>query len=215
MIISPGRGYVFVHVPKTGGTALSLALEARAKKDDILIGDTPKALKRRKRLKGAVTRGRLWKHSTLADIEGLLPPGQLETLFAFTLVRNPWDRLVSYYHWLRAQNFDHSAVKLAKAVEFEAFVLDPVMAASLSAAPAASYMRLASGQVHCDAYIRLEHFASDAQPLFDLLGFDLTLERHNTSKRERDFRGYYTAPARDAVARICAQDILQFGYSFD
>ena len=80
MIISPGRGYVFVHIPKTGGTALSLALEARAKKDDILIGDTPKAQRRRKRLKGAVTRGRLWKHSTLADIDGLLPAGQLETL---------------------------------------------------------------------------------------------------------------------------------------
>jgi hypothetical protein len=39
MIISPGRGYVFVHIPKTGGTSLALALEARAMKDDILIGD--------------------------------------------------------------------------------------------------------------------------------------------------------------------------------
>ena len=44
MIISPGRGYVFVHAPKTGGTAMALALEARAMADDILIGDTPKAL---------------------------------------------------------------------------------------------------------------------------------------------------------------------------
>ena len=51
MIISPGRRYIFVHVPKTGGTALSLALEARAMKDDILIGDTPKARRRRGRLK--------------------------------------------------------------------------------------------------------------------------------------------------------------------
>ena len=51
MIISRGRRYVFVHIPKTGGTALSLALEARAMKDDILIGDTPKARTRRARLK--------------------------------------------------------------------------------------------------------------------------------------------------------------------
>jgi hypothetical protein len=43
MIISRGRRYIFVHIPKTGGTALSLALEARAMKDDIIIGDTPKA----------------------------------------------------------------------------------------------------------------------------------------------------------------------------
>ena len=51
MIISHGRQYIFVHIPKTGGTSLALALEARAMKDDILIGDTPKAKKRRQRLK--------------------------------------------------------------------------------------------------------------------------------------------------------------------
>ena len=43
MIISRGRGYIFVHIPKTGGTSMAAALEARAMKDDILIGDTEKA----------------------------------------------------------------------------------------------------------------------------------------------------------------------------
>jgi hypothetical protein len=75
VIVSPGRGYVFVHIPKTGGTSMALALEARAMKDDILIGDTPKARRRKGRLKGASTAGRLWKHSRLSDIAGLLPGG--------------------------------------------------------------------------------------------------------------------------------------------
>lgn len=40
----PARAAVHLaHIPKTGGTALSLALEDRAMKDDILIGDTPRA----------------------------------------------------------------------------------------------------------------------------------------------------------------------------
>ena len=72
MMGSRGRGYVCVHIPKTGGTALALALEARAMADDLLVGDTRKALRRRKSLKGIKTRGRLWKHSTLSEAEGLI-----------------------------------------------------------------------------------------------------------------------------------------------
>ena len=59
MIISPGRRYIFVHIPKTGGTAMATALEARAHRDDILIGDTPKAQKRRGRVAKLSARGRL------------------------------------------------------------------------------------------------------------------------------------------------------------
>lgn len=72
MIISHGRRYIFVHAPKTGGTSLTLALEARAKADDILVGDTPKAKNRRNRLSDLTPAGRLWKHSTLRDIDGIV-----------------------------------------------------------------------------------------------------------------------------------------------
>lgn len=55
MIVSRGRRYVFDHIPKTGGTSLTHALEERAMKDDILFGDTPKALKRRNRAKALLS----------------------------------------------------------------------------------------------------------------------------------------------------------------
>ena len=57
--------------------------------DDILIGDTPKAVKRRGRIKGLETAGRLWKHSTLADIEGMVTREEMDDFLIFTLVRNP------------------------------------------------------------------------------------------------------------------------------
>ena len=102
---------------------MALALEARAMKDDVMLGDTPKAVQRRRRLKDVQTRGRLWKHATLADLDGLVTPQMLSDLFVFTMVRNPWDRVVSYYHWLRDQGFDHPAVLLAQNLSFEDFVL--------------------------------------------------------------------------------------------
>ncbi|WP_299732400.1 sulfotransferase family 2 domain-containing protein [uncultured Tateyamaria sp.] len=213
MILSPGRNYVFIHAPKTGGTAMALALEGRAMKDDIMLGDTPKALKRRHRVKDAQTQGRLWKHSTLADIDGLVP--SLDGFFAFTLVRNPWDRMVSYYHWLRDQRFDHPAVQLAAQMDFTDFACAPQTRATMRAAPAQHYMTDARGVERCDLYIRLEDFETDAAPLWDHLGFSLDLPRTNVSERGEDYRTYYTDAARAAVAEACAVDIERFGYGFD
>ena len=214
MIISRGRKYIFVHIPKTGGTSMALALEDRAMKDDIMLGDTPKARKRRHRAKDAASRGRLWKHSTLADIDGLVTLDELPDLFCFTMVRNPWDRVVSYYHWLRGQGFDHPAVDLAKSAPFDRFLTDMGTQAALRSWPAAAYMRDAKGVERCSAYIRLEHFAPDTAPLAAHLGFALSLPVTNQSERQSDYQSYYTAQTRNIIAECCAEDIARFGYSF-
>ncbi|TNF23277.1 MAG: Type II secretory pathway, pullulanase PulA [Rhodobacteraceae bacterium] len=214
MIISPGRRYIFVHIPKTGGTAMALALEERAMADDILIGDTPKARRRRHRLKGLKTRGRLWKHSRISDIDGLVSAADLDDFLIFTLVRNPWDRMVSYYHWLREQDFDHAAVGLARSLPFGAFVRHPLTHASLSRNPSGRYVTDAQGCERQALFLRLEHLAEDIAPLEAHLGFALAPGHANRSQRAADYRGYYDAQSAAAVARTCAADIARFGYAF-
>ena len=209
MIISRKRSYVFVHIPKTGGTSMALALEQRAAADDILIGDTPKAQRRRKRQQSLDAPGRLWKHSTLRDAAGLYG----DDAFVFTLVRNPWDRLVSYYHWLREQDFDHPAVRVAKVTTFAAFLKDPSVQDALRHAGYAGYVTDASGQERCDLFARLEH-PEDLEPLWQHLGFQLSIPHANRSGRDRDrgWRADYDAETFEIVREIAAPDIARFGY---
>ncbi len=214
MIISPGRRYIFVHIPKTGGTSLAQALEARAKKDDILIGDTEKARRRQRRVQGLQAAGRLWKHSTLADIDGVVSGEDIAEWFCFTLVRNPWDRMVSYYHWLQNQSFDHPAVGLAKSMNFSEFLHAPHVKDAFASNHAATYMTTSRGEHCADLYIRLEHFEQDVEPLWSHLGFRLEMPHLNRSDRESDYRSLYSAADAEQLAALCAKDIARFGYTF-
>lgn len=215
MIVSRGRGYVFVHIPKTGGTALTLALEARAKKDDILIGDTPKARARRRQVQRLKAAGRLWKHSTLADIDGVISSEELARFFVFTVVRNPWDRLVSLYHWLRMQSFAHPSVGLAKTQSFSGFLNAPHIQSALRQWPYGAYLRDRAGVDRARLYARLERLADDLAPLEAHLGFAVAPGRANASDRAADWRPYYSDADADLIAQLCAEDILRFGYCFD
>ncbi len=206
MIISTGRNYIFAHIPKTGGTALATALEARAMKDDILIGDTPKAIKRKGKLAGLNAAGRVWKHSTVGDMAGAV---DTRGMFVFTLVRNPWDRLVSYYTWLQDQTFDHPAVGLAKTVDFSGFINTPALQRAVRLSPYKSYV---NDGAH---FFRLEHLEADLAPLWDHLGFELTIPMVNRSMRNRDWRPYYTADDAALVGALCKEDIARSGYRFD
>ena len=102
-------------------------------RDDILIGDTPKAKA------SQVTAERLARcgaasgsTARVPDMAGVVDPAGM---FVFTLVRNPWDRMVSYYTWLQSQSFHHPAVKLAKAQDFSGFLNDPHTQISAAAQP--------------------------------------------------------------------------------
>jgi hypothetical protein len=157
----------------------------------------------------------VWKHSTLADVVGLVTVQEIEEFQTVTMVRNPWDRVVSYYHWLRGQSFAHPAVGLAKAHDFSGFLNHPQTVASLRMWPYGTYVRLPSGAEKTSLFIRLENFVEDSGELTALLGFRLELPKANESERARDWRGYFSDADAALVADISAEDIERFGYRFE
>ncbi|UXU75833.1 MULTISPECIES: sulfotransferase family 2 domain-containing protein [unclassified Paracoccus (in: a-proteobacteria)] len=215
MIVSHRHRYIFVHIPKTGGTSLTLALEARVGRDDIILSDTPKGRNRRRRLRDAPARGRLWKHSTLADIEGLVDPAIFGDYLLFTLVRNPWARAVSYYRWLREQRFDHPQVRLAQRLGFGDFLRDQRTQAAL-AVPARHYLTASAGEC-AGHYLRLEHLDDDLPAIEAQLGFGLRPLPHanRSAPASGDWRGLYDKATAALVAHTAAEDIGRFGYRFD
>lgn len=214
MILSHGRKYIFVHIPKTGGTSLALALEGKAMKDDVMLGDTPKAKQRRKRVKDVQASGRLWKHSKLVDLYGLVDQAQMEDYFVFTLVRNPWDRMVSYYHWLQGQSFDHPHVALAKGLAFSPFLNDPMTQVVMSADGAARYVSDRDGVDCCDLYLRLEHLTQDVRLLEEAIGMRLGMVPHENRSERWAYQTYYSDADAALVGRLFADDIARFDYAF-
>ena len=181
-------------------------------KDDILIGDTPKAKQRKGRLKDLKPAGRLWKHSTLRDIDGVVDPS---SYFVMTIVRNPWDRAISYYHWLQKQTFDHPAVSRAQSFTFSQFINHKATQVGFRTQPYVSYVTKSTGDVQCALFARLEYLQDDLGPLWDHLGFVCKVGRVNQSERKADWRSYYSDADAALISEVCEADIAAFGYTFD
>lgn len=184
-------------------------------KDDMMLGDTPKAQKRRRRLRDVRSSGRLWKHSRLIDLYGLAAEDQIERYFVFTMVRNPWDRIVSLYRWARVQTFEHPMVTLARRRSFSEYVNIPAIQRTLQAMPYDHYVRTRHGIERCDLFLRLESLDDDLPRLEAKLGIRLSPLPHlNASGRDRDYRMSYSDKDRRLIGRICAKDIARFGYRY-
>lgn len=136
--------------------------------------------------------------------------------FVFAVVRNPFDRVVSFYHhvqvnrnkrkkdsflftfndWICDESFENKEVK--QLITFkEMFHHD--------------------GELGINNYIRLENIESDAKIVFNKLGimnYNLPHEKHATNRTEYNYRKYYNEETQEKVAELFEWDINYFGYTF-
>lgn len=123
-VISNSRRFIFVHIPKTGGSSVTYHLTTLTRWNDIEIGCTPfgKAMLRFFR-----DRFGIGKHATAAQIRGIVGEKIWTKYRTFAVVRNPYQRVVSSYNFMKNWNAGGGAPKETDIIRdfdtFESFVL--------------------------------------------------------------------------------------------
>jgi Sulfotransferase family len=201
-MISLQQRFLFVHIPKTAGNSIQSAL--REYSEDQLV-----AL--RKEQDGIERFGlrnpkyKIKKHSTLAEYRAALGNEQFRSLYKFTCVRNPWDRMVSYY-FTPTQNP-------------EVWDRKRFLAMISKAVSVADYLRLNKGEEdpfgNVDYIMRFENLADDFRNVCGILGISpATLPLYNRSNREH-YSNYYDDELRELVRKRFGAEIERFGYTFE
>jgi hypothetical protein len=201
-MISLQKRFLFVHIPKTAGNSIQSVL--RDYSEDQLV-----AL--RKEQDGIERFGlrnpkyKIKKHSTLSEYQDGLGNEQFRNLYKFTCVRNPWDRMVSYYFTptQNAETWDRKKFRatISKAVSV------------------ADYLRLGNRKedpfANVDYIMRFENLVADFRAVCTAIGISPpSLPQYNRSSRDH-YSKYYDDELRELVRGRFASEIERFDYRFE
>lgn len=217
MLISHRHRFAFIHVPKTGGSSINVALGRWADRADHYWANRWLARIGIHVNHYAPYRARKFRvHTSAETLRANLPRGVYDDLFTFAFVRNPWDLLVSYYHFLRdaedhASHASHRRQRASRLPDFEAYVRYEIRRGKLSQTQMVADRR---GRLLVDFLGRYESLATDFGQVCHRLDIDATLGRVNSSRR-RDYRDYYTDRLAAVVRDHFAEDVERFGYEFE
>lgn len=151
-------------------------------------------------------------HPTAIEVRSEFPK-EWQEYWKFCFVRNPWDRVVSEYHWANAESrgvaFDDFVQRLANADLEDPEQVRPV--------PADNWSMLAiDGKIVADFIGRFENLAHDMKEVCHRLQIPFDSQRFpklKTSKRG-SYRPYYSEHTRKLIEQRYWQEISHFGYCF-
>lgn len=187
---------LYVHVPKTGGCSV-------------------------KTVPWVVP----FAHQTATRISSQLAPERWMTTTTFSVVRNPWDRVVSLYSFFRQLSPDHRwyyganvfvAERLKSFSTFDEFVLSlpgsPLLDA-LHFRPQTEFVCDVDGRLAVDHLLRSETLNADFERLCEAVGNDWVSLPHCNASSHPPFDTLYTQDAVPIVAEIYSDDVETLGYS--
>jgi hypothetical protein len=210
-MISHDREFVFVHIPKTGGSSIYQALGGNEK-------DDPQH--------GYCTKLNLpLQHLTASELleHDFLSPSQFSRYFKFCFVRNPWDLVVSEWRWrMRQKAFPRLSPYHYVNPSLKSFLLTcrhfrgPIgHKIRRHLLPQFYFTHNSSGEQLLDYIARFENMAEDFAYIRKRLNLTAELLHLNDTKnRKSDYRVYYNEETYELVRKLYAIDIERFGYQF-
>lgn len=165
-------------------------------------------------------------HLRVTHYQLIFSKREFEEYFKFTFVRNPWDRLVSAFQFLKKGGTNKvdrewSQQNLARFPDFHSFVTNWVNRKNVSSwkhfVPQHKFVCDPGSDIpKVDFVGRFEFLNEDFTHVQKTLGSHASLQHLNkTEGGKKDYREYYTETTRNIVADVYREDIRIFGYDFD
>ena len=213
MLINWRKNYLFVHVPKTGGTSITQLLKHDCNRAFLPL-----------RLVGYALDTRLHTlpeplfplfgypyHVAARDLRRQWGAPRYDALFSFAFVRNPWDMVISEYFYIQ-KKWDHPLkAKVRRLGSFSRYLhwkLETGYHRNQSA-----WLTDAEGRIIVERIGRFKSYERDATEILQRIGRTETL-LHRNATAKAPFREYYDDTLIGLVAEMYAEDIDRFGYSF-
>lgn len=212
MLVSYRHNFLFVHIPKTGGTSVRNALAP--------FGHDPSSYWQNQLLQrvgisvnvvlGGYKAYQFRKHARVVTAKAKLPADVYDSLFKFCFVRNTWELLVSNYNFILS-NPQHKRFSIVRKLSFADFI---DFAVSRGIGFQLDQITSPQGELMVDYIGHFKRLAADFGVVQQRLGIVAPLAHLNRTNH-RDYRTYYDRQVREKVSRIYAREIEMFGFDFD
>jgi hypothetical protein len=201
-MLSLQKRFLFVHIPKTAGNSIQTILRHYSEDEIVALRAEQDGIER---FGLRNPNYKIKKHSMLAEYRAALGGERFRDLYKFTSVRNPWDRMVSYYFTPTPSPETWDRKKFGKLILRTLSVRD--------------YLQLDKGEAdpfgNVDYIMRFENLADDFRAVCATLGIpDAPLPQYNRSNREH-YSKYYDAELCELIRKRFASEIDRFGYAFE